>query len=229
MLIPSALLTAGALALAACGSSSSGSKTSSTSSSAPSGSKVAATSSGPNTPKPQPLAIKLSKQEKAERVDYWLARLGLADIAKSYPAQLSGGMRQRVSIARALAVDPEILLMDEPFASLDAQLRLLLQEELIKLWKQDRRTVIFITHSLDEAIFLGDRVVIMSAWPGVLRAEVPVDFPRPRSHELRGTPEFAQLVERTWDVLRDEVMTELDPGSGHDADHEEYTNPTVEK
>jgi NitT/TauT family transport system ATP-binding protein len=124
-------------------------------------------------------------------------------------------MRQRVSIARALAVDPEILLMDEPFASLDAQLRLLLQEELIKLWEQDRRTVIFITHSLDEAIFLGDRVVIMSARPGVLRAEVPIGFPRPRSHELRGTPEFAQLVERTWDVLRDEVMNELDPNASH--------------
>ena len=127
-------------------------------------------------------------------------------------------MRQRVSIARALAVDPEILLMDEPFASLDAQLRLLLQEELIKLWEQDRRTVIFITHSLDEAIFLGDRVVIMSARPGVLRSEVPIGFPRPRSHELRGTPEFAQLVERTWDVLRDEVMTELDPGSARHGD-----------
>jgi NitT/TauT family transport system ATP-binding protein len=175
------------------------------------------------------IATKLSKQEKAERVGYWLSRLGLADFAKSYPAQLSGGMRQRVSIARALAVDPEILLMDEPFASLDAQLRLLLQEELIKLWEQDRRTVIFITHSLDEAIFLGDRVVIMSARPGVLRAEVPVDFPRPRSHELRGTPEFAQLVERTWDVLRDEVMTELDSGSGHDTGHEADTNSTVEK
>jgi NitT/TauT family transport system ATP-binding protein len=171
------------------------------------------------------IATKLSKQEKAERVDYWLSRLGLAAFAKSYPATLSGGMRQRVSIARALAVDPEILLMDEPFASLDAQLRLLLQEELIKLWEQDRRTVIFITHSLDEAIFLGDRVVIMSARPGVLRSEVPIGFPRPRSHELRGTPEFAQLVEQTWDVLRDEVMTELEPGSPRDAD----SNPTVEK
>ena len=157
------------------------------------------------------IATRLSKEEKAERVDYWLGRLGLAAFAKSYPAALSGGMRQRVSIARALAVDPEILLMDEPFASLDAQLRLLLQEELIKLWEQDRRTVVFITHSLDEAIFLGDRVVIMSARPGVLRAEVPIHFARPRSHELRGTPEFAQLVERTWDVLRDEVMAEIDP------------------
>ncbi|MCW2546584.1 MAG: mannosyltransferase [Mycobacterium sp.] len=164
------------------------------------------------------IATNLSKEEKAERVDYWLGRLGLAGFAKSFPATLSGGMRQRVSIARALAVDPEILLMDEPFASLDAQLRLILQEELIKLWEQDRRTVIFITHSLDEAIFLGDRVVIMSARPGVFRAEVSVDFPRPRSHELRGTPEFAQLVERTWDVLRDEVMNELEPTAAASAD-----------
>jgi NitT/TauT family transport system ATP-binding protein len=160
------------------------------------------------------IATRLTKQEKAERVDYWLSRLGLAKFAKSYPSSLSGGMRQRVSIARALAVDPEILLMDEPFASLDAQLRLLLQEELIKLWEQDRRTVVFITHALDEAVFLGDRVVIMSARPGVVASEIPVHFPRPRSMELRGTPEFAELVEQAWTVVRDEVTNELDDAAG---------------
>jgi NitT/TauT family transport system ATP-binding protein len=156
------------------------------------------------------IATNLGKEEKAARVDYWLRRLGLAPFGTSYPASLSGGMRQRVSIARALAVDPEILLMDEPFGSLDAQLRTILQEELIGLWEQDRRTVLFVTHSLDEAIFLGDRVVILSARPGVLRSEVQVPFPRPRSLDLRGSPEFAELVQRTWDVLRDEVMTELE-------------------
>jgi len=154
-------------------------------------------------------ATELDKQEKDDRVAYWLGRLGLADFAKAYPAALSGGMRQRVSIARALAVDPEVLLLDEPFASLDAQLRTLLQEELTTLWEQDQRTVVFITHALDEAIYLGDRVVIMSARPGVARAEIDVPFPRPRADELRGTPEFAELMQRTWDVLRDEVMAEL--------------------
>src|SRR5438067_8154009 len=156
------------------------------------------------------IATNLTKVEKKTRVDELLDLMGLAAFARSYPASLSGGMRQRVSIARALAVDPEILLMDEPFGSLDAQLRTILQEELIQLWEQDRRTVIFVTHALDEAIFLGDRVVIMSARPGVLRSEVEVPFPRPRSHDLRGTSEFAELVQRTWDVLRDEVVAELE-------------------
>ncbi len=157
------------------------------------------------------LATDFSKEEKKRRVDYWLGRLGLADFSGAYPSSLSGGMRQRVAIARALAVDPEILLMDEPFAALDAQLRLLLQEELIKLWEQDRRTVVFITHSLDEAIFLGDRVVIMSARPGTCRAVIDVPFSRPRSNDIRGTPEFAALVDETWAILRDEVMAELYP------------------
>jgi NitT/TauT family transport system ATP-binding protein len=156
------------------------------------------------------LATSLTKKQKADRVGYWLRRLGLAPFARAYPSSLSGGMRQRVSIARALAVDPEILLMDEPFASLDAQLRALLQEELVALWEQDRRTVIFITHALDEAILLGDRVVIMTARPGSVRSEVRVPFPRPRSPEIRGTPEFAALVQHCWDILREEVLAELE-------------------
>jgi NitT/TauT family transport system ATP-binding protein len=156
------------------------------------------------------LATKMDKKEKDERVKYWLQRMGLSDFATSYPGALSGGMRQRVSIARALAVNPEILLMDEPFAALDAQLRALLQEELTTIWEQDRRTVMFITHALDEAIFLGDRVVIMSARPGVVKAEIQVPFPRPRSNDLRGSAEFAELVQTTWDVLRGEVMAELE-------------------
>jgi NitT/TauT family transport system ATP-binding protein len=158
------------------------------------------------------MATNLSKQEKAARVDHWVRRMGLASFAGTYPAALSGGMRQRVSIARAMAVDPEVLLMDEPFASLDAQMRTILQDELIALWEHDRRTVVFITHALDEAIFLGDRVVIMSARPGVVRAEVQVPFSRPRTLDLRGTPEFAALVQETWDILRDEVMAELASG-----------------
>jgi NitT/TauT family transport system ATP-binding protein len=155
------------------------------------------------------LATHLRKEQKRERVDYWLRRLGLADFANAYPGSLSGGMRQRVSIARALAVDPEILVMDEPFAALDAQLRTLLQDELAELWEQDRRTVVFVTHSLDEAILLGDRVLIMSARPGVIRSELHVPFPRPRGPELRGSAEFGALVQQTWDILREEVMAEL--------------------
>jgi NitT/TauT family transport system ATP-binding protein len=156
------------------------------------------------------LATNLSKEEKRARVDDWLRRMGLSDFADAYPGALSGGMRQRVSIARAMAVDPEILLMDEPFASLDAQLRTLLQDELISLWERDRRTVLFITHALDEAIFLGDRLIVMSARPGKVRQVIDVPFPRPRARELRGSPEFAQMVEETWHILREEVMAELE-------------------
>lgn len=164
------------------------------------------------------LATTLTKGEKTERVDHWLRRMGLAAFADAYPGALSGGMRQRVSIARAMAVDPEILLMDEPFASLDAQLRTLLQDELISLWEKDRRTVMFITHALDEAIFLGDRLIVMSARPGVVRQEVVVPFERPRPRELRGTPEFAELVEETWEILRTEVMAELELASAAQMD-----------
>lgn len=161
----------------------------------------------------------LPKQERNRRAAHWIDRLGLSDFADAYPSALSGGMRQRVSIARALAVDPEILLMDEPFASLDAQLRQLLQEELLRLWEEDRRTVVFITHSIDEAVVLGDRVVVMSARPGKVKAAYEVPFSRPRHLNLRGTPAFAEVVQKTWDLLRDEVIIELEestkPAEGH--------------
>jgi NitT/TauT family transport system ATP-binding protein len=147
----------------------------------------------------------LPRGERAERVAFYLEKLGLSDFAKAYPATLSGGMRQRVSIARALAVAPEVLLMDEPFASLDAQLRTILQDELLDLWESERRTVVFITHDIDEAIFLGDRVLAMTARPGRFCAEYRVPFPRPRDRELRGTPEFAALRQEIWSVLRVEV------------------------
>lgn len=140
-----------------------------------------------------------------EKARYWLDRLGLLDFADKYPSQLSGGMRQRVSIARALAVEPEILLMDEPFAALDAQLRLILQEDLLRLWEEDRRTVLFVTHSLEEAILLGDRIVVMSARPGrVLESEV-VPFERPRDASIRDSAEFNELRGRLWAHLRGEI------------------------
>jgi NitT/TauT family transport system ATP-binding protein len=155
------------------------------------------------------IATDLPKAEKEDRVRHWLDRLGLTDVADAHPATLSGGMRQRVSIARALAVDPEILLMDEPFASLDAQLRMLLQDELLRLWEEDRRTVVFITHSIDEAVVLGDRVVIMGARPGTIKASFEVPFARPRDLSLRGSAEFGEVVQRIWELLRQEVITEL--------------------
>lgn len=158
------------------------------------------------------------KGERDARVASYLKRLGLSDFAKAYPATLSGGMRQRVSIARALAIEPEIILMDEPFAALDAQLRIILQNELVELWEAERRTVVFITHSIEEAIFLGDRVVIMTARPGKFHSEFVVPFDRPRDQALRGDPQFAALQQEIWSVLSDEVtryMSQLG-GKGDD-------------
>ena len=136
----------------------------------------------------------------------WLARMGLQDFANAYPPSLSGGMLQRVSIARALAVEPEILLMDEPFAALDAQHRRIMQEELLLLWQEEQRTVVFVTHSIEEAILLGDRIVVMSARPGRIVDEFIVPFPRPRTPDIRTAPDFAALESRIWKQLRDEVQ-----------------------
>ncbi|WP_007511021.1 MULTISPECIES: ABC transporter ATP-binding protein [Pseudofrankia] len=145
--------------------------------------------------------------EARDRARTWLERMGLAEFAYAYPHQLSGGMRQRVSIARALAVEPEILLMDEPFAALDAQLRTILQDELLAICQAERRTVLFVTHSLEEAIVLGDRVVVMSARPGRILAERVPPFPRPRSAEVRESAEFAAFRGELWTLLRGEVET----------------------
>jgi len=140
-------------------------------------------------------------------VAHYLEKVGLSGFARAYPHQLSGGMNQRASVARAFATDPEILLMDEPFASVDEQTRALLQEELLRVWESDRKTVVYITHSIDEALVLGDRVVVMSARPGHIKAEIEVTLPRPRSvYELKSTPEFAELVARVWEPLRREVL-----------------------
>jgi len=154
------------------------------------------------------LGLKLtgaSRREIAEGTDHWLRQLGLSDFADAYPAQLAGGMRQRVAIGRALASEPDILLMDEPFAALDAQRRLLLQEDLIRLWEANRRTVIFVTHSLDEAVLLSDRVVVMSARPGRVLADIRIELARPRPPSARTSPEAAAYNESIWALLRREV------------------------
>src|SRR6266700_1776516 len=142
-----------------------------------------------------------------EVVGHYLARTGLTRFAKYYPHQLSGGMRQRVSIARAFANDPEILLMDEPFSALDAQNKLLLQEELLRIWEEHKKTVVFITHSVDEAVFLGDRILVMTAQPGKVKTFVPVPLPRPRNiMELQKSPEYGELIAHIWSSLRAEVQ-----------------------
>jgi NitT/TauT family transport system ATP-binding protein len=141
-----------------------------------------------------------------EVVGHYLARTGLTRFAKYYPHQLSGGMRQRVSIARAFANDPEILLMDEPFSALDAQNKLLLQEELLHIWEEHKKTVVFITHSVDEAVFLGDRILVMTAQPGKVKTFVPVPLARPRNiMELQKMPQFGELIAHIWSSLREEV------------------------
>ncbi len=142
-----------------------------------------------------------------ERVGHYLEATGLTRFAHYYPHQLSGGMKQRVSIARAFANDPEILLMDEPFSALDAQNKLLLQEELLRIWDEQKKTVVFITHSVDEAVYLGDRVMVMTAQPGRVKSFVRIPLPRPRNIiELQKAPEFGELVHRIWSGLRDEVQ-----------------------
>ena len=150
---------------------------------------------------------KRPKAEIAETVGHYLNRTGLTKFANAYPHQLSGGMRQRVSIARAFANDPDILLMDEPFSALDEQNKLLLQEELLRIWEETRKTVLFITHSVDEAVTLGDRIMIMTAQPGRTKQIVDVPLERPRDVlELRSRPAYGELVYSIWGQLRDEVQ-----------------------
>ena len=142
-----------------------------------------------------------------ERVGHYLDATGLSRFANYYPHQLSGGMKQRVSIARAFANDPEILLMDEPFSALDAQNKVLLQEELLRIWDEQKKTVVFITHSVDEAVYLGDRIMVMTAQPGRVKTLVPVPLARPRNLiELQKSPQYGELISGIWAGLREEVQ-----------------------
>lgn len=146
------------------------------------------------------------KAELRDTVGHYLDKTGLTEFKDAYPHQLSGGMRQRVSIARAFANDPDILLMDEPFSALDEQNKTLLQAELLRIWDETRKTVVFITHSVDEAVTLGDRIMVMTANPGTAKAFVDVPFERPRDVlDLRQRPEYGEIVYEIWQHLRDEV------------------------
>ena len=150
----------------------------------------------------------VERAEAQRRGREWLARVGLAGFEDRYPHQLSGGMRKRVSLAQMLILDPPILLMDEPFSALDIQTRQLMENELLELWSADRKSVIFITHDLEEAISLSDRVVVLSAGPGTHPiGEFIIDLPRPRDvAEIRLTPRFIELHDRIWHSMKEEVL-----------------------
>ena len=143
--------------------------------------------------------------EARSRTQGLLRLVGLGGFEAYYPRQLSGGMRQRVNLARALAVDPEVLLMDEPFSALDAQTREIMQTELTRIWASGKKTVLFITHQIDEAVFLSDRVVVLSRRPGRINEVVPVTLPRPRALSVKRSPEFSAYVERIWRLIEDDV------------------------
>ena len=145
----------------------------------------------------------ISKDERSNIAREYLKRVGLSEFENHYPHELSGGMQQRAGLARALAVNPMILLMDEPFGSVDAQTRQLLQEELLDLWQRERKTVIFVTHSMDEAVYLSDRVVVMTPRPGRVAEILDVPLPRPRiAEEVRRDAKFVDLTNYIWDSLK---------------------------
>ena len=141
--------------------------------------------------------------ERAGAARQTLARVGLAGFEAGYPAQLSGGMQQRVGLARALAVNPRVLLMDEPFASIDEQTRRVFQDDLLRLWSAERKTVVLVTHSMEEAVYLADRIIVLSPRPGRVHEVLDVPLARPReSSDVRATAEFARLVDDLWKILR---------------------------
>ncbi|MSU73309.1 MAG: ABC transporter ATP-binding protein [Opitutus sp.] len=150
----------------------------------------------------------VAREEAERQADGWLQRVGLSGRGAAYPHQLSGGMKKRVSLAQTLILDPEIILMDEPFSALDVQTRLLMESELIEIWAANRKSVIFITHDLEEAILLADRVVVLSAGPATHAiGDFPVDLPRPRDvAEIRTDPRFVEIYKLIWQAMKEEVL-----------------------
>ncbi len=154
----------------------------------------------------------VSPAERREVVKRYLERMGLVGFENHLPRQLSGGMQQRTAIARALANEPEILLMDEPFGALDNQTRALMQELLLSVWERDQKTILFVTHDIEEAIFMASRVVVMSARPGRIKADVAVDLPHPRAYTLKTSPEFNALKARLTEEIRVEAAKVAEAG-----------------
>ena len=136
-----------------------------------------------------------------EIVQNLIKLVGLNGFEKAYPHELSGGMQQRANLARALAIDPELLLLDEPFAALDAQTRENMQAELLRIWESTRKTAIFITHQIDEAVYLSDRVIVFSARPGTVRQSIPIEIARPRTLNIKRDPKFLSYVDQIWNLL----------------------------
>ena len=149
---------------------------------------------------------KFDRIEMTERAAHFIALVGLGGFENSYPSELSGGMQQRVNLARALATDADVLLMDEPFAALDAQTREFMQSELLKIWTKARKTVLFITHQINEAIYLGDRVLVFSARPGRIKAEFDIPFERPRGLSLKRDARFLEVEDKIWDLIEEEAL-----------------------
>jgi NitT/TauT family transport system ATP-binding protein len=147
--------------------------------------------------------------ERTRRARDYVDMIGLAGFEGKYPHQLSGGMRQRVGIARALAVDPAVLLMDEPFSALDAQTRQLMQEELLAIWERTRKTIVYVTHNIREAVYMADRVVVLSRRPGRVLAEVPIDLARPRAETVMGDPAFVRAADRIWGLIKAQAQEAL--------------------
>lgn len=154
-----------------------------------------------------PLEIKrMNSAERESVVSSQLEMVGLSAFREHYPAELSGGMKQRVALARLLALDPRIMLMDEPFGALDAQTREQMQEQLQAIWSRHKKTVVFVTHDIDEACFLGSRVVVFTARPGTVKADISIDLPFPRALELKKDPAYLAFRNQVWDLLREEVV-----------------------
>jgi len=154
-------------------------------------------------------ALEVAGVRKAERVataERFLSMVGLLPFRDHYPSELSGGMKQRVALARVLAFSPRMLLMDEPFGALDAQTRELMQEELQAIWNASRRTVLFVTHDIEEAIYLADRILVLTARPGRIKRDLRVDLPRPRAIEIKNSERYFQLKRQVWEALRSEVL-----------------------
>jgi NitT/TauT family transport system ATP-binding protein len=144
-----------------------------------------------------------------DRIRGLLRLVGLEGFENYFPRQLSGGMRQRVNLARALAIDPDILLMDEPFSALDAQTREIMQTELMRIWEEGRKTVLFVTHQIDEAVFLSDRVLVLARRPGRIQENIDVALPRPRGLAIKRTAEFTAYVDRIWRLIEDDVRASV--------------------